>query len=54
MYITVVIACRYETSRGDRSFYSLTFTMQFAHENDTVYIAHCYPYTYSDLQVSQM
>lgn len=30
--------------------YTLTFTLEFPHENDTVYIAHCYPYTYSDLQ----
>ncbi|XP_070199558.1 cytosolic carboxypeptidase 2-like isoform X1 [Littorina saxatilis] len=41
---------KYETSKGDRSFYSLTWTMQFPHDNDTVYLAHCYPYTYSDLQ----
>ncbi|XP_076450580.1 uncharacterized protein LOC143286741 isoform X3 [Babylonia areolata] len=41
---------KYETSKGDRSFYSLTWTMQFPYENDTVYLAHCYPYTYSDLQ----
>ena len=27
----------------------LTFEVQFPYENDTVFIAHCYPYTYSDL-----
>ena len=26
--------------------YTLTFTLNFPHDNDTVYIAHCYPYTY--------
>ncbi len=30
----------------DGSSYSLTFTLNFPHDNDTVYIAHCYPYTY--------
>uniref|UniRef100_W5K071 Cytosolic carboxypeptidase 2 n=1 Tax=Astyanax mexicanus TaxID=7994 RepID=W5K071_ASTMX len=32
------------------ALYSLTWTMQFPYENDTCYLAHCYPYTYSDLQ----
>ncbi|XP_042267066.1 cytosolic carboxypeptidase 2 isoform X1 [Thunnus maccoyii] len=30
--------------------YSLTWTLQFPHESDTCYLAHCYPYTYSHLQ----
>lgn len=30
--------------------FTLTFTVEFEHENDTVYFAHSYPYTYSDLQ----
>ncbi|KOB64660.1 Uncharacterized protein OBRU01_23841 [Operophtera brumata] len=30
--------------------YTLTFNIEFPHTDDTVYIAHCYPYTYSDLQ----
>ncbi|CAH1973718.1 unnamed protein product [Acanthoscelides obtectus] len=30
--------------------YTLTFTVKFPHEDDEVYLAHCYPYTYSDLQ----
>ncbi|XP_030766572.1 cytosolic carboxypeptidase Nna1-like isoform X2 [Sitophilus oryzae] len=30
--------------------YTLTFTVTFPHEDDEVYLAHCYPYTYSDLQ----
>ena len=28
----------------------MTFSIQFEHDNDTVYFAHSYPYTYSDLQ----
>ncbi|KAI5645151.1 zinc carboxypeptidase domain-containing protein [Phthorimaea operculella] len=30
--------------------YTLTFNIEFPHSDDVVYIAHCYPYTYSDLQ----
>ncbi|KAK3103578.1 hypothetical protein FSP39_020320 [Pinctada imbricata] len=41
---------RYSSSKSDRSFYSLTWTVEFQHNNDTVYFAHCYPYTYTDLQ----
>lgn len=32
------------------STYTLTFTIEFPHDGDTVYLAHSYPYTYSDLQ----
>jgi cytosolic carboxypeptidase protein 2/3 len=28
---------------------SLSFTLKLEHDNDTVYIAHCYPYTYTRL-----
>lgn len=35
---------------GNISSYTLTFQVEFQHENDTVYFAHSYPYTYSDLQ----
>lgn len=31
--------------------YTLTFNIEFPHDNDSVYFAHSYPYTYSDLQV---
>ncbi|CAL8091820.1 unnamed protein product [Orchesella dallaii] len=31
-------------------YYTLTFNMKFRHNNDTVYLAQCYPYTYSTLQ----
>ena len=32
------------------AFYTLSFTVTFRHDNDDVYFAHCYPYTYSDCQ----
>ncbi|KAM4618110.1 cytosolic carboxypeptidase 2 [Discoglossus pictus] len=32
------------------SLYCLTWTFEFPHDQDTCYFAHCYPYTYSDLQ----
>jgi len=31
--------------------HTLTFTITFSHDDDTCYLSHCYPYTYSDLQV---
>ena len=30
-------------------FYTLTFSYKFNYDNDTVYFAYSYPYTYSDL-----
>ena len=30
------------------NYYSLQFEVSFKHDDDEVYIAHCYPYTYSD------
>lgn len=35
---------------GGRSYYSLTFTLEAAHDDDVLHVAHCYPYTYTDLQ----
>ncbi|XP_036963943.1 cytosolic carboxypeptidase 2 isoform X2 [Acanthopagrus latus] len=32
------------------TLYSLTWTLQFPHDSDTCFLAHCYPYTYSHLQ----
>ena len=32
-----------------RVYYTLTFTYKFEHDDDTVYFAYCYPYTYTDL-----
>ena len=36
--------------RKNGSYYTLTLTVSFPHEQDTCYMAHCYPFTYSDLQ----
>lgn len=41
---------RYFDGKSERSYYALTFTVRFPHSNDSVYLAHCYPYTYTDLQ----
>ena len=32
-------------------YYTASFTITFPHDNDTVHLAYCYPYTYSDLQL---
>ncbi|XP_072441961.1 cytosolic carboxypeptidase 1 isoform X6 [Chiloscyllium punctatum] len=34
-----------------KSYYTLTFTMNFAHKDDVCYFAYHYPYTYSTLQM---
>ena len=31
-------------------YYTLSFKIQFKYDNDEVYFAYCYPYTYSDCQ----
>lgn len=50
--IILLIACQFSsTNEDDDSTYTLTFNIEFPHDNDTVYFAHTYPYTYSDLQV---
>ncbi|XP_025909318.1 cytosolic carboxypeptidase 3 isoform X2 [Nothoprocta perdicaria] len=41
---------RNSAGRGGRQYFSLTWTFQFPHNRDTCYFAHCYPYTYSNLQ----
>lgn len=30
--------------------HTLSFTLEFPYSDDTVYLAYCYPYTYSHLQ----
>ena len=45
--------CYYQNSMKRKTvghYYTLTFSVQFPFDNDTVYFAHCYPYTFSDLQ----
>lgn len=34
----------------DRHYYTLSFSYDFKHADDEVFIAYCYPYTYSRLQ----
>lgn len=34
---------------GEINNYTLSFKVQFMYDNDTVFLSHCYPYTYSDL-----
>ena len=36
--------------RFQKNFYTLTFVHTFKHEDDQQFFAHCFPYTYSDLQ----
>mgnify|MGYP003931915991 FL=1 len=36
--------------KGNRQYFTLTFTHTFLHSNDVCFFAMCYPYTYSDLQ----
>uniref|UniRef100_A0A8D0L461 AGBL carboxypeptidase 3 n=1 Tax=Sphenodon punctatus TaxID=8508 RepID=A0A8D0L461_SPHPU len=37
-------------SQDGHQYFSLTWTFQFPHDKDTCYFAHCYPYTYTNLQ----
>ena len=45
--------CYYQNhiKRKGGHYYTASFTITFPHDQDTVYLAYCYPYTYSDLQV---
>ncbi|XP_034390887.1 cytosolic carboxypeptidase 2 [Cyclopterus lumpus] len=42
--------CNQDNDSDTIALYSLTWTLQFPHDSDTCYLAHCYPYTYSHLQ----
>jgi hypothetical protein len=44
--------CYYQNSMKRKNsgyYYTLTWTATFKYDHDTVYFAHCYPYTYTDL-----
>jgi cytosolic carboxypeptidase protein 2/3 len=44
--------CYYQNSMKKKTqghYFTLTFSIQFTNDNDCVYFAHSYPYTYSDL-----
>ncbi|XP_078493257.1 uncharacterized protein LOC100183529 isoform X4 [Ciona intestinalis] len=36
--------------RDGRTYYGLTWTCEFPYKDDCCYFAHCFPYTYTDLQ----
>ncbi|KAG5314297.1 NNAD carboxypeptidase, partial [Acromyrmex insinuator] len=38
------------SSDDEKEKHTLTFNISFPHDRDIVYLAHCYPYTYTDLQ----
>ncbi|XP_018315910.1 cytosolic carboxypeptidase 2 [Mycetomoellerius zeteki] len=38
------------SSDEEKEKHTLTFNISFPHDRDIVYLAHCYPYTYTDLQ----
>ena len=40
--------------KGDRFYSTLAFCFTCEDDDDTVYFAHCYPYTYTDLQVKPL
>lgn len=44
--------CYYQNNirRKGGFYYTATFTLSFPHSLDTVYVAYCYPYTYTDLR----
>ena len=45
--------CYYQNTikrKCGKNYSTLTMTLRFEHDHDTVHLAHCYPYTYSDLQ----
>ncbi|XP_063053055.1 cytosolic carboxypeptidase 2 isoform X2 [Engraulis encrasicolus] len=41
---------RNNVEEDGRPLYSLTWTLEFPYGGDTCYLAHCYPYTFSQLQ----
>lgn len=34
--------------KGGGNYHTLSFEVVFKHDNDEIYVSHCYPYTYSD------
>ena len=45
------IECGKLKKKGGGFYYTLTFQVQFKYDDDEVFMAHCYPYTYTDLQL---
>ena len=40
-----------ESDEEEGGRYIMSFCLQFPHDGDTVYLAHCYPYRYSDMMM---
>eukprot|EP01028_Stygiella_incarcerata_P008050 TRINITY_DN3400_c0_g1_i1.p1 TRINITY_DN3400_c0_g1~~TRINITY_DN3400_c0_g1_i1.p1 ORF type:complete len:880 (-),score=194.50 TRINITY_DN3400_c0_g1_i1:990-3629(-) len=40
----------YRVTSGSKKTYTLSFTFTFPHHQDVVFFAHCFPYTYTQLQ----
>jgi cytosolic carboxypeptidase protein 2/3 len=40
----------YRSTSGSKKTYTLSFTFSFPHHQDVVFFAHCFPYTYTQLQ----
>lgn len=36
--------------RKNQTYYTLTLTLEFPHDQDLVHLAHCYPFTWTDQQ----
>ncbi|KAI8845719.1 hypothetical protein BJ741DRAFT_585627 [Chytriomyces cf. hyalinus JEL632] len=50
-YTTPEFQCTaHDAEQSAHPKYTLSFTMHFPKRDDTVYIAHCFPYTYTELQ----
>ena len=45
-------SCLNPKTEREKYFYTLTFTIQFPHSNDSCYLAYHYPYSFSLLEVS--
>ncbi|CAM1319123.1 AGBL2 (predicted) [Pycnogonum litorale] len=42
--------CSEDANSSGLPTYTMSFSFDFPYDDDTVYFAHCYPYTYTDLQ----
>lgn len=43
------VAAGASPTNAGKTLYTMTFTYDFQYDDDTVYFAYCYPYTYSDM-----
>ncbi|KAK3735677.1 hypothetical protein QZH41_011997 [Actinostola sp. cb2023] len=45
------VSSKHPLMAKDLTYFVLSFQMEFAHSGDVCYLAHCYPYSYSDLEL---